>query len=203
MKASAFPSKNKNKDVPKKTMTKNKNSINQAVTESGSYDIIRKRLEEQGRNLTEQINTLNTARLEEFGSTDMAVIARLRVRMENNCIARDIVQVDDTLLFGYNVFLGLKKETHIEDVFMLCKLAKMEQAGEVGYEIESISAEDSFLNHPSFVADFNELYTYYKQARLIKLTVKNSKLLAAFQIGDRITDTRVFRWALDNENNPS
>ncbi len=184
-------------------MTKNKNSINQAVTESGSYDIIRKRLEEQGRNLTEQINILNTARLEEFGSTNMAVIARLRVRTKNNCIARDIVQVGDYLLFGYNVFMGLKKETHIDDVFMLCKLVKTEQEGEISYEIESISADGSFLNHPSFVSDFNELYAYYKQAHLIKLTVKDSKLLAAFQIGDHITDTRVFRWALDNENNPS
>ena len=182
-------------------MTENKNSISQAVTESGSYDIIRKRLEQQGRNLTEQINALNSARLEEFGSTDMAVISRLRIRTENNCIARDIVQVGDYLLFGYNVFMGLKKETHIDDVLMLCKLVKTEQEGEAVYEIETAPQQDSFLNNASFVSDFNELYTYYKQARLIKLTVKESKLLAAFQIGNHITDTRVFRWAIDNKGN--
>ena len=178
------------------------NTINQAVTESGSYDIIRKRLEEQGRTLTEQINTLNTVRLEEFGSTDMSVIARLRIRTENNCIARDIVQVGGYLLFGYNVFMGLKKETHIHDVFMLYHLVRSENKGEIQYEIESIPLQGTFLDQTSFIADFNELYTYYKQAHLIKLMVKGDKLLAAFQIGDRISDTRVFRWAIDNNGNP-
>jgi len=179
------------------------NILSQAVTKSGSYDIIRKRLEEQGRTLIEQINTLNNARLDEFGSTDMSVIARLRIRTENNCIARDIVQVGNTLLFGYNVFMGLKKETHIDDVFMLCQLIRSEESGQVSYEIETIPQQDTFLNHPSFVADFNELYTYYKKAHLIKLTLKGDKLLAAFQIGDRISDSRVFRWAMDNKGNPT
>ncbi len=179
------------------------NTINQAVTESGSYDIIRRRLEEQGRTLTEQIDTLNNARLDEFGNTDMSVIARLRIRTENNCIARDIVQVGDHLLFGYNVFMGLKRETHINDVFMLYQLVRSQEQDEINYEIEIVPQEDTFLSHPSFVADFNELYTYYKQAHLIKLTVKNEKLLAAFQIGDRITDVRVFRWAIDYEGQPT
>lgn len=195
-------------------MTEKENITHQAVTESGSYEIIRKRLEEQGRTLSEQVNTLNTTRLNEFGSTDMSVITRLRVRTENNCIARDIVQVGSYLLFGYNVFIGLKKETHIDDVFMLYKLVKNDSHHEENragakknenknndseYEIESIPLKDTFLNQSSFIADFNELYTYYKQAHLIKLTVKDSKLLTAFQIGDRITDIRVFRWAIDNQ----
>ncbi len=179
------------------------NILNEAVTNSGSYDIIRKRLEEQGRTLSKQVDVLNNARLDEFGSTDMSVIARLRIRTENNCIARDIVQVGNTLLFGYNVFMGLKKETHIDDVFMLCQLICSEENGQVSYDIETIPQQDTFLNHPSFVADFNELYTYYKKAHLIKLTVKEDKLLAAFQIGDRISDTRVFRWAIDNTGNPT
>ncbi len=179
------------------------NILSQAVTKSGSYDIIRKRLEEQGRTLIEQIDTLNNARLDEFGSTDMSVIARLRIRTENNCIARDIVQVGNTLLFGYNVFMGLKKETHIDDVFMLCQFIRSEDSEQVSYEIETIPQQDTFLNHPSFVADFNELYAYYKKAHLIKLTVKGDKLLAAFQIGERISDTRVFRWAMDNKGDPT
>ena len=183
-------------------MTTKTDIIDQAVTESGSYEIIRKRLETQGKALTEQISTLNSARLDEFGSTAMSVIARLRVRTENNCIARDIAQVGQHLLFGYNVFMGLKKETYIDDVFMLYRLSKGENETN-DYQIESISLTDTFLNHPSFVSDFNELYTYYKQAHLIKLTVKGDKLLAAFQIGNRITDVRVFRWAIDKDGKPT
>ncbi len=93
--------------------------VDGAVAQGGAYDIIRKRLIEQGQTLNTETRALNEARLEEFGSADMSVLARVRVRTENNCTARDIVQVDNHLLFGYNVFIGLKKETKVEDVFAL------------------------------------------------------------------------------------
>ncbi len=172
------------------------NAVDRAVSESSAYEIIRKRLEQQANALETQTKALNEARLEEFGSSEMNVLGRLRVRTENNCIARDIAQVGDTLIFGYNVFIGLKKETQINDVFMLYKL--VEKDGQ--YEFETQPIANSFLNEASFVADFNELYTYYKNARLIQLIVKDNKLLASFQIGSQITDIRVFRWSIDNQN---
>ena len=54
----------------------------------------------------------------------------------------------------------------------------------------------SFLAQASFVADFNELYSYYKNTRLLQLMVRDGKLLASFQIGERISDIRVFRWSI-------
>ncbi|MEG1681072.1 MAG: DNA repair ATPase, partial [Stenotrophomonas sp.] len=54
----------------------------------------------------------------------------------------------------------------------------------------------SFLSQAGFVHDFGELYAYYKNARLLQLIVRDGKLLAAFQIGERSTDVRVFRWAM-------
>ena len=95
------------------------NIVDIAVAEGGAYEIIRKRLLGQGQTLNTQARALNEARLAEFGSSAMNVIARVRVRTENNCIPRDIVQVGEHLLFGYNVFIGLKKETKVEDVFSL------------------------------------------------------------------------------------
>ncbi|GAA0424908.1 DNA repair ATPase [Cocleimonas flava] len=178
------------------TVDTNSDAVDQAVSESSAYEIIRKRLEQQANDLEAHTKTLNEARLEEFGSSEMSVLGRLRVRTENNCVARDIAQVGDTLIFGYNVFIGLKKETHIEDVFMLYKL--VEKDGQ--YEFETLPVNESFLGEASFVADFNELYTYYKNARLIQLLVKDNKLLASFQIGAQITDIRVFRWSIDNQN---
>jgi len=87
------------------------NSItDQAVAEGGAYEVIRKRLVDQGQQLKLKTRTLNQARLSEFGSSEMAVVARVRVRTENNCVARDIVQVGDLLLFGYNVYIGLKRK---------------------------------------------------------------------------------------------
>ncbi|MEZ5536790.1 MAG: DNA repair ATPase [Thiolinea sp.] len=174
-------------------MTKtSEDQTTQTIAESNAYEIIRARLEKQGKSLEELTAGLNNARLNEFQSTAMAVSGRLRVRTENNCVARDIVQVGEQLLFGYNVFIGLKKETRIEDVFTLYTLTS--QDGQ--YELAPVPAEDSFLAHPGFAGDFRELYAYYKHARLIQLVVKNGKLLAAFQIGERITDLRVFRWAI-------
>ncbi|GLS27895.1 DNA repair ATPase [Marinibactrum halimedae] len=167
-------------------------NVDQAVAEGGAYEVIRKRLTEQGAALTSLVESLNQARMAEFGGSDMSVLGRVRVRTENNCIARDIVQVGETLLFGYNVYIGLKKETKIDDVFALFSLT--EKDGH--YDIEPVAASGTFLSEPGFVNDFDELYRYYKNTQLIQLTVKDGKLLAAFQIGDRLDDLRVFRWAI-------
>ena len=168
------------------------NIVDNAVAEGGAYEIIRKRLVDQGDRLYQGAKRLNEARLEEFGSSDMSVTARVRVRTENNCIARDIVQVGEQLLFGYNVFIGLKKETKIEDVFALFNTVETES----GVELEAASYEGSFLAESSFVNDFDELYRYYKHTKLVQLRVKDGKLLAGFQIGERLEDIRVFRWSV-------
>ncbi|MDX1453259.1 MAG: DNA repair ATPase, partial [Oleiphilaceae bacterium] len=174
------------------TASQEQGLVDQAVAEGGAYEIIRKRLVEQGKTLAEHTQTLNSGRLEEFGSSDMEVVGRVRVRTENNCIARDIVQVGTTLLFGYNVFIGLKKETAINDVFALFEVKENGQ----GFELDEVPLEGSFLADAGFAKDFDELYRYYKDTRLIQLRVKDGKLLAGFQIGERLSDVRVFRWAM-------
>lgn len=166
--------------------------VNMAVAEGGAYEVIRKRLLEQSAALENRIKQINDARLREFGSSDMKVAARVRVRTENNCVARDIVQVGPWLLFGYNVFIGLKKETHVEDVFAAFELVVSED----GIKLESVKAVDTFLSDARFHKDFTELYRYYKQTRLLELTVKNGRLLMGFQIGEKADDIRVFRWAV-------
>jgi len=171
--------------------------VDSAVAEGGAYDIIRKRLVEQGRQLSQKTQALNEARIAEFGGSDMGVVARVRVRTENNCIARDIVQIGGHLLFGYNVFIGLKKETKIEDVFALFDV----QETEAGHEMLPVSLAGSFLAESSFVNDFDELYRYYKHTKLVELTVKDGKLLAGFQIGERLEDLRVFRWSVSADGN--
>jgi len=183
----------------------------QAVASGNAYELIKKRLTEQGSRLEQQTAKLNAARLMEFGSTQMQVIARTRIRTEHNCVAQDMVQVGEYLLFGYNVFMGLKRASNIKDVLSLYRLIDSANKGdsdespksssgdsaEQEYQLEEVDLTGTFLDQDAFVQDFNELYRYYKQTRLIQLTVKDSKLLLAFQIGERITDIRVFRFALD------
>ena len=171
--------------------------VDKAVAEGGAYEVLNRRLQEQGERLKEFTQQLNERRIQEFGDSTMEVIGRTRIRTENNCIARDIVRVGDCLLFGYNVFIGLKKETSVSDVFSLYRLVKNEE----GFEAEPVPIEGSFLTNTRFLSDFNELYTYYKDTKLLQLLVRNNKLLASFQIGERYTDIRVFRWSLPAGSN--
>ena len=80
------------------------------VTEEvgGSYDVIRERLVAQAKELSERASKLNVARVSEFGGTELAVIGNERVRTENNCLPRDILQVGGRLLFGDS--LGLQED---------------------------------------------------------------------------------------------
>lgn len=171
------------------------NILDSAVAQGGAYEILRKRLTEQGQQLHQKAAQLNDSRLQEFGQSQMDIIGRIRIRTENNCQARDIVRVGEWLLFGYNVFLGLKRETQIEDVFSLYRL--IDNQGE--FDVEAVSYDDTFLSDTRFIQDFTELYTYYKNTQLLQLVERDGKLLASFQIGERITDVRVFRWSISSD----
>lgn len=168
-------------------------TVDQAVALGGAYEVLRRRLGEQGQQLQAAAEALNQQRLAEFGDSRMAVLGRFRIRSENNAVGRDVVQVgNDCLLFGYNVYIGLKSQTRVEDVFSLYRLVQ----GADGYDVTPVDPAGSFLGQPEFVRDFTDLYAYYKHARLLQLIVRDGRLLAAFQIGERSTDVRVFRWSL-------
>ena len=89
----------------------------QQALEQGSYDLIKRRLNNFGSSLKTQVDNVNKQRIVEFGSTELQVKGRVRVRTEQNCTPRDIAIVGDKVIFAYNVSLGLKKETSISDVF--------------------------------------------------------------------------------------
>ncbi len=170
--------------------------VTETTLEGGSYDLIKRRLLNFGTDLKTQIDSANQARIDAFGSTELKVKGRVRVRTENNCIPRDIICIGDTLIFAFNVFIGLKTTTSIKDVFSLHKLTTQEDH----FEVEDIPSEGSFLADSRFETDFNELYTYYKKAQLQHLYKQGSKLFAVFQIGERIKDIRVFRWSISSDN---
>ena len=64
-----------------------------SLRHSSSFDLLRKRLADQGKSLLEKASALNAARLAEFGREEMALRARTRARTDNNCTARDLVLV--------------------------------------------------------------------------------------------------------------
>lgn len=179
-------------------MTNNTEQVlEQAVHQEGAYEVLKTRLHQQASALNERISQLNEQRIAAFGKTEISIINRVRTRTENNCVARDIVRIGNQLLFGFNVFMGLKKEHAISDVFALYQLSE-DSPNEL--QITPIELKTSFLYDQKFLDDFKELYTYYKHAKLIQLRATNNMLLAAFQIGQKVGDIRVFRWSLDSTN---
>ncbi len=171
------------------------NQESTATVERGTYEIIRDRLRGQAGELRTRADTLNQDRLELFGSSELSVIGNERIRTENNCLPRDIIQVAGKLLFGYKVFLGLKTETSIEDVLSLHRFEKTAD----GFSFETVppGPERDMLDDCRFAEDFHELYRYYKNARLLQLRhLEGGKVLAVFQIGASVDDIRVFRWAV-------
>ena len=182
-------------DTPNTEVSSTDTQVDQAVAQGGAYDVLRRRLDEQGTRLRTVVEALNTRRLQEFGDSRMEAIGRLRIRTEHNSVGRDIVQVGDLLLFGFNVYMGLKATTSVADVFGIYRLV---EAGE-GYDVAPVDIAASFLADDAFQRDFSELYSYYKDARLLQLIVRDGRLLMAFQIGLKNTDVRVFRWTLTSE----
>jgi ATPase involved in DNA repair/ATPase family associated with various cellular activities (AAA) len=166
----------------------------QAEIEGGSYDVLKNRLLEQGRELGRRTDALNTRRKEVFGGTELTVIGNERIRTENNCVPSDILSVGDLLLLGYNVFIGLKSETSVSDVFCLHRFAQTED----GFDFGAVPLEEAggFLTVETFDRELRELYQYYKETRLAQLRQVESKLLAVFQTGASVSDVKVFRWGL-------
>ncbi len=168
----------------------------QQALEQGSYELIKRRLSNFGADLKQHIDALNQERADTFGCTELQVKGRVRVRTEYNSIPRDIVIIGDKVIFAYNVFLGIKKNTHVDSVFSVHKLVYQDDH----YEVEPYPTQTKFLTDNRFLRDFEELYTYYKETRLQHLFHQNGKLFACFQIGDKLTDVRVFRWQIESDN---
>lgn len=157
--------------------------------EQGAYEVLRGRLLEGAKDLRARGEALNAKRLALFGGEDMGVAGNERVRTEDNCVPRDIVSVGDRLLFGYNVFHGLK-ETEVKDVLSLQAFTKTE----TGFSFEAVDPAGTFLGQDKFLRDFKELYKYYKGVQLVQLRELPGRLLLIFRIGQGANDLKVLRF---------
>ncbi|GLK08194.1 hypothetical protein GCM10017600_15990 [Streptosporangium carneum] len=171
-----------------------------AGIEAGTYEVLRARLGEQAAELARRTETLNARRLEVFGGTELRLIGTERIRTENNCVPCDVVALGGTsdaggggrglLLFGYNVFVGLRPETSVDDVFSTHTFVRGGQDGGTGEAFRFDPAP--MFRDPRFERDFAELYRYYRESRLVRLRRVEDKLLAVFRTGPQ--DIRVLRW---------
>ncbi|RSM43141.1 DNA repair ATPase [Actinoplanes sp. ATCC 53533] len=161
-----------------------------AALDAGTYEVLRARLGGQAKELAARAEALNARRVETFGGQQMRLLGAERIRTANNCVPRDIVQVGGSMLFGYNVFIGLKTETAIDDVFSVHGFSRDGEA----FRFDAGAALPGLLDDPVFQRDFAELYRYYRETHLLQLRRLEGLLLAVFQTGARPDDLKVLRW---------
>lgn len=158
--------------------------------ESGTYEIIRNRLSQQGKELRERLDQLNEARKEVFGSIETKLLSTERITTANNCIPRDMVAIGKRFIFGYNVRMGLKTETTLADVFAI-------------YEFRDGAFRAlplDLIQDARFEKDFRDVYRFYKQAVFAKFSKIGPFLFMVFQVGKTASDIKTFKWAIEGDS---
>ena len=159
------------------------------MLERGTYEIIRSRLLAQGSDLRSRMDKLNAARKQVYGSIDLKVLAAEHITTANNCIPRDVIPVGDKFIFGYNVFLGMRSETLLEDVF---SVLQWKGGGLAPLDL-------SLINDQQFRTDFANLYKYYRSTVFAKFAIIGPHLFMVFQVGRDVTDIKTFKWLIKGD----
>jgi MoxR-like ATPase len=165
--------------------TENTNTI----LDSGTYEIIRKRLEEQRLNLAERLAKLNNARKEIFNTTGFQLIANQRITTINSGVARGIMAFGKLTIFGYNVHFGLRENIKLSDVFSIYKFTGDHFAPEPLTLIED----------ESFITDFSNLYKYYRDSIFAKFVKTENHLYMIFQTSKNPDDRKAFKWLIKDD----
>ena len=158
--------------------------------DGGTYEVIQNRLQKQKTDLQERLQNLNADRQTVFGSLETKLISNDRINTENSCIARDIVSLGNTCLFGYNVHFGLRTEITLSDVFSVYEFRNNK------FELESLE----ILQNDQFISDFGNLYKYYRNTIFSKFAIIGNYLHMVFQLSDSVTDIKTFKWLIKGES---
>ena len=158
--------------------------------EAGTYEVLRSRLGKAGEELRLRLAALNSSRQAIFGAIPTSLLATVRITTAHNCVPRDMAALGGgRFLFGYNVFLGLKTETVLSDVF-----AAYEKQGHEFHQIPL-----SFLEDASFLSDFRSLYRYYRSAFFARFLTRGGGLYLVFQTSPKPEDIKSFKWEITGE----
>ncbi|MFY0672540.1 MAG: DNA repair ATPase [Bacteroidia bacterium] len=170
----------KNTDIKNKTQK----------LEQDTYNILRNRLNKQNQELSKRLQKLNNKRKEAFGSVETKLLANERITTNNNCFARDMIPLGNRFIFGYNVVMGLKKETSVSDVLSVFQ-----------FENEEFHSDNAdFLNTKQFLEDFKNLYKYYKLTQFTKFAIHGPHLYMVFRVGKDVKDIKAFKWLIEGNN---
>jgi MoxR-like ATPase len=158
--------------------------------DSGTFEILRKRLDEQRLNLAERLAKLNSARKEIFNSSGFQLIANQRITTQNSGVARGIMAFENLTIFGYNVHFGLRENIKLSDVFSIYKFTGDH------FEAEPLT----LIEDETFITDFSNLYKYYRDSIFAKFIKTENHLYMIFQTSKSADDRKAFKWLIkDNK----
>ncbi|WP_424211206.1 DNA repair ATPase [Streptomyces sp. BI20] len=155
--------------------------------DAGTYEVLRDRLDTQARELTRRARALDERRTETFGRLGLALTDTAPLRTPRPTVARDLVAVGDALLLGHAVPTGHTGPVTLPEVFTLLDPE--------GAELPA-DAVPGLLDCADAAREFEELFRYFRQARLLRLRLLDDLLLAVFRVGERAADVRALRWRL-------
>lgn len=153
---------------------------------SGTYEIIQNRLNEQKNDLIQRLQQLNESRKNIFGGVDFSLVANERISTDHSCIAKDIYSLGDYLIFGSNAHLGLQTEINISDVFSIYTINN-----------DRFEPQDhTLINDEVFIDEFKNLYKYYRNTLFARFTFTENYLYMVFQLSESTTDIKAFKWLI-------
>ncbi|WP_326983949.1 DNA repair ATPase [Chryseobacterium sp. MYb264] len=153
---------------------------------SGIYEIIQNRLNEQKNDLVERLQKLNEKRKSIFGGIDFSLIANERISTDHSCVAKDIFSFNNLLIFGSNAHLGMQTEVNITDVFSIHKINNNR------FEPQ----DSSLINDEIFIDEFKNLYKYYRNTFFARFYFTENYLYMVFQLSESTTDIKAFKWLI-------
>jgi len=154
--------------------------------DTGTYEIIRNRLDEQRKELVQRLAKLNQARKEIFSTKGFELMANQRITTENNGVARGIMAFGELCVFAYNVHFGLREDIKLSDVFSVYKFTNNH------FEAQPLD----LIADPNFVTDFTNLYKYYRDSIFARFAKAESYLYMIFQTSKNPDDRKAFKWLI-------
>ncbi|MGW1205003.1 DNA repair ATPase [Streptomyces cyaneofuscatus] len=173
------------RDITAASATSATTSTAPGDVDAGAYEVLRRRLSAQAGELVRRAEALNARRTEEFGSTELRLLATEQVRTEHASVPRDLIAVGGQLLFGFERGPGARGEAGVDDVLLVRSAVEADSA-----------PQTTLLDGEAFRREFSSLHRYFRDARLLRLRRVNGKLLAVFRTGADAEDIRVLRWSL-------
>lgn len=166
--------------------------VQNAVEQGGSYEVIRKRLDENSKSLLTQSEKLNKARKEEFGNVKQELVSTFNIHTENACVPVDMIQINGYMFFGYDVFMGMKSKATMDDIFALYKI----EGEGTNKNAVHVPLKNTFLDDVEFKKAFENLISYY-DTKIFQLLNENENIYIVFQIANSTTNLKVFKWELN------